>query len=259
MFGRRLVKSRRFQGANKRPINNPIDIFGNALQVWYRSDLGIVLNGSTVAQWIDQSGNNDTNRTLANPVASQQPLYIASDPAFGGKPSLQFDGVDDWLYTGNYLGDGAYTVFEVCTGLIAASAYFWTRGGISYDYLRGDNSPSFWSLYSAVRGGSGASGYTHTNATWGMFSGTKTIRVEMDGTHTGHNGFLNNGAAEFTVTQASGNPGTNQHNTFLTIGADGSGANVAGNKVAEFLMVTGVDSTKNQQCEQYLLARYGHY
>jgi hypothetical protein len=172
---------------------------------------------------------------------------------------LQFDGVDDWLYTGSYLGDGAYTAFEVCTGLSAAAAYFWTRGGLLNDYLRGDNSAVYWSLYSAARGGTGSSGYTHTNAAWGMFAGTKTLRVEMDGTHSGHNGFLNNGPAEFTITQAAGNPGTNQHNTFLTIGANGGGGGVAGNKVAEFIMVTGVDAAKNQQCEQYLRARYGHY
>jgi hypothetical protein len=251
MFGRLI-------GMAPIPASDPISIFGSALQVWYRSDLGIVLNGSTVAQWIDQSGNNDPARTLKNTTASQQPLYIASDPAFGGRPSLQFDGVDDWMFTGSYLGDGAYTCFEVCSGLASAGSYFWMRGS-GRDYLRGDTSAVFSSMHASVRGGTGNSEWNHTNATWGAFSGVKTLRVEMDGTHAGHKGFLNNGPNEFTVSVVASDPGTSQSSTFTVLGANAGGTANAGNKVAEFLVVTGVDATKNQQCEQYLRSRYGHY
>jgi hypothetical protein len=251
MFGRLI-------GMAAVPVSDPIAIFGSALQVWYRSDLGIVLNGGTVAQWVDQSGNNDPARNLVNATASQQPLYIASDPAFGGKPSLQFDGVNDWLHTGNYLGDGAYTVFEVCTGLTTAGSYFWMRGN-GRDYLRGDTNIVSSSTHVDMRGGTGHSNWNHTNPTWGVFSGVKTLRVEFDGTHVGHKGFLNNGPNEFTVSVIANDPGTLQSNTFTVLGANFSGSSNAGNKVAEFLMVTGVDSSKNQQCEQYLRSRYGHY
>jgi hypothetical protein len=240
------------------PASDPIAIFGSAIQVWYRSDLGIVLNGSTVSQWVDQSGNNDPARTLANPTATQQPIYIASDPAFGGKPSLQFDSVDDWLYTGSYLGGGAYTAFEVCSGLAAADRYFWMRGN-GTDYLRGDAGTYYPSIWADQRGGTGRSTWDHTNSTWGTFAGVKTLRVEMNGTHVGHKGFLNNGPNEFTVSVIANDPGTLQLSGKTMLGANFYGASNAGNRVAEFLVVTGVDATKNQQCEQYLRARYGHY
>jgi len=52
----------------------------------------ITLNGSTVSQWADKSGNN---RHFSQATAASQPAYNLT--AFGGRPALSFDGVDDRL------------------------------------------------------------------------------------------------------------------------------------------------------------------
>lgn len=59
----------------------------------------ITLNGSTVSQWNDKSGNG-RNAVQAN--ATSQPLYSAT--AINGKPALTFDGVDDIMKTATALG-----------------------------------------------------------------------------------------------------------------------------------------------------------
>lgn len=63
----------------------------------------IVLNGSTVSQWTDKSGNS-LNATQA--IAAQQPAY--SIAAINGKNALSLDGVDDWmsLATATYTDSG---------------------------------------------------------------------------------------------------------------------------------------------------------
>ena len=50
----------------------------------------ITLNGSTVSQWSDKSGNG---RHLVQATASKQPAYSAT--TFNNRPGITFDGVDD--------------------------------------------------------------------------------------------------------------------------------------------------------------------
>ena len=57
---------------------------------WYRADQGITLNGSTVSQWDDISGNGNH---LVQGTGSAQPTYVASSSYFG-VPALSFDGGD---------------------------------------------------------------------------------------------------------------------------------------------------------------------
>lgn len=64
----------------------------NALALWLRADAGIVLNGSTVAQWSDQSGNN---RHAVQASGGSQPLLRPG--ALHGQPALRFDGTNDFL------------------------------------------------------------------------------------------------------------------------------------------------------------------
>ena len=70
----------------------PADLTGLAL--WLDADDAstITLNGSTVSQWDDKSGNN---RHATQGVAANQPTYSAAE--FNGKPALTFDGTNDSL------------------------------------------------------------------------------------------------------------------------------------------------------------------
>lgn len=56
-------------------VNTPLTIFGTSLLCWYRSDLGISLNGSNVSAWADQSGNG---YHLSQGSATSQPAYVSS-------------------------------------------------------------------------------------------------------------------------------------------------------------------------------------
>ena len=69
------------------------------LELWLKSDEGVVLNGSTVSKWMDQSGNgNDALQKNVN----RQPVLVEN--GLNGKPVLSFDGVDDRLgFTGSSL------------------------------------------------------------------------------------------------------------------------------------------------------------
>jgi hypothetical protein len=65
----------------------PEDRALSGLALWLRSDAGVVLSGTSVAQWSDQSGNN----------RHATPISAASQPAFApnginGRAALQFDG-----------------------------------------------------------------------------------------------------------------------------------------------------------------------
>jgi hypothetical protein len=59
----------------------------------------ITLNGSTVSQWGDKSGNG---RNLVQATATAQPGYNAT--TFNGKPGITFDGIDDILLSSSLTG-----------------------------------------------------------------------------------------------------------------------------------------------------------
>jgi hypothetical protein len=59
------------------------------LAVWYRADQGVTLNGSTVSQWNDLSGNG---RHLTQGTASAQPLFVAN--GINGQPAVEFVSTD---------------------------------------------------------------------------------------------------------------------------------------------------------------------
>ena len=62
------------------------------LQFWVKADLGVVLNGTTVSRWIDQSGSgNDAIQA----DSSRQPIFVNNK--LNHNPVLQFDGLDDRL------------------------------------------------------------------------------------------------------------------------------------------------------------------
>lgn len=72
----------------------PLSILGSAVVAWWRADLGITLNGSTVSAWADQSGNGFH---LLQGTSGAQPTYSAASATYNNRPSLTFDGVDDQL------------------------------------------------------------------------------------------------------------------------------------------------------------------
>jgi hypothetical protein len=67
------------------------------LQLWLKAEAGVTLNGSTVSNWADQSGNGN-NAIQSN--TERQPLFVAG--GLNGRPILRFDGLNDKLgFTGS--------------------------------------------------------------------------------------------------------------------------------------------------------------
>jgi len=122
---------------NKLPYDHPYRWDGTEVggqKLWRPDELGadlalwldaedtdnITLNGSTVSQWGDKSGNA---RHASQASASNQPTYTAS--AYAGKPTLTFDGVNDNLEVNyNYSGDKA-TIYAVVSRLGGGSTEQW--------------------------------------------------------------------------------------------------------------------------------------
>ena len=72
-----------------------------APQIWYDASdaTTVTLNGSTVSQWSDKSGNGFD---AVQATATSQPTYNAT--TYNNKPALVFDGVDDILRTSSAIG-----------------------------------------------------------------------------------------------------------------------------------------------------------
>ncbi len=91
-LGRRMVLNS--GGAAPPPVAWTPTALGSALALWLDAEdaASITLNGSTVSQWNDKSGNN---RHASQATAASQPTRTLN--GLGGRTVLTFDGVDDFL------------------------------------------------------------------------------------------------------------------------------------------------------------------
>lgn len=101
------------------------DALGLLLALWLDADDAstITLNGSTVSQWRDKSGNG---RHVAQGNMANQPAYTAS--GLGGKPVLMFDGASSFMTF--------QTAFGTVTEFNAIVVWRTDASGVSnFDYL----------------------------------------------------------------------------------------------------------------------------
>ena len=83
---------------------------------WFRSDLGVTLNGSTVSAWADQTGNG---KHVTQATAGNQPTYSLAGGR-GGRPKitsaasrfLQGSTADDWTFLHSGAGASIVLVSE---------------------------------------------------------------------------------------------------------------------------------------------------
>lgn len=68
----------------------------------------ITQSGGTVSQWNDKSGNN---RHVSQAISSRQPAYSAT--GLNSKPTIDFDGTDDFLKNEAFQPAGAVSCFLV--------------------------------------------------------------------------------------------------------------------------------------------------
>ena len=219
---------------------SPTSISG--LQLWLDADDSstITLNGSTVSQWNDKSGND---YHVSQATASSQPTYTAS--ALNSKSVVRFDGNDELTSLDTVVGGSTNrTVFVVFNS---------TGGSIQYGVTLGD-STSIGQSFSVSReiGVRVNSGYrTWTTA---VDSTHAIVTIVLDGTSTTDLLAWKNGSS-LTVDLTSSRT-INTAAGFI-IGNGSSGGNLTGD-VAEIIVYNSALSTSDRQSvESYLSTKWG--
>lgn len=223
------------------------------LYAWFRSDMGITLNGSTVSAWADQSGNG---KNLTQGTASNQPTFVSSDSEYNNYGSLSFDGVNDVL-TGASFNYGSFTMFIVGKVTTAAgNGYYYIRGsGASSDYLWSRTADT---LYVDRNNASTRNRKDNNNATWGVGSTPKTVTQSFDGTNAGSILRVNGSGQTMTETAAN-DPGTSSVSRTFNLYSDNATYFTIGT-IAELIIYSAALSANDRsRIEAYLKARYNHY
>ena len=120
----------------------PADLGSSSLGLWLDAgDAGtITLNGSTVSQWNDKSGNN---RHVAQATATKQPLY--ANNILNGLSAVSFDGSDDSLFA----SAATITLSQPVHRFIACKFLTKTSKSVVFD---SNASPGFFSTTGKPRG-----------------------------------------------------------------------------------------------------------
>jgi len=218
------------------------DIAG--LQLWLDADDSdtITLNGSTVSQWNDKSGND---YHVSQSTASNQPTYTAS--ALNSKSVVRFDGNDE-------LTNGSATPVGGSTNRTVFVVFNSTAGSIAYGVVLGDstsNGQSFGiSREIAVRVHNG-------NRVWstGAINSTHSIvTIVLDGTSTTDLSAWKNGSS---LTASSTSAQTINTAAGIIVGNGTVGGNLTGD-VAEIIVYNSALSTSDRQSvESYLSTKWG--
>lgn len=105
---------------------NPKSISG--LAAWYDASVAssVTLNGSTVSQWADLSGNG---RNQSQATAALQPTYNAS--GLNGKGTLTTTGTQ-WMQASAFASSSSATIFLVWKiSSAAGTPFIWQRGTVN--------------------------------------------------------------------------------------------------------------------------------
>ncbi len=207
----------------------------------------VVLNGATVSQWNDKSGNN---RNATQGTAANQPGY-ASNALLGGKNVIDFAGSQKFFTVDlSFLTGSAYTIFalEGKESTAASNYYIGTRGGSTNNALhigyRADNQITFAQFGNDISVTNAAYAYTGTQVfrQWTDVLNTTSGRsILLNGT------VINGGTSTSTATLNAGS---------ATNGVIGQGHNTGTQYVGDLAEVviynSALSTTDRQTVEAYL-------
>ena len=225
-------------------ILNPQSIAPNGLQMWLRSDSGVVLNGSTVSAWTDLSGNgnNATQSTQAS-----QPAYITSNATANGYPTIRLTASGQ-VYLQHALGSVAsnFTVFlVVCSdtgsGATNFQCVYGNSGGVML-LSNGAGTSGDWGSYLQGYIDSG-----HTILDNGLHSCTWVCP-----TPTGTQTYCTDG----TIVNISGGSAYNSAAGYIGQGGGGT-QGVPGDLVELAVWNTALNNVQLGQLHAYCKDRYG--
>ncbi len=111
------------------------------LKAWYRADLLITLNSTTVSGWGDSSGTGDSNKNLVQATGGSQPTYNATDAAYNNKPTLSFSSSQ--MHSGTWASalTQAFTVYVVgnVTAVSGSTLFFFNSSSDKAWVISRDN------------------------------------------------------------------------------------------------------------------------
>lgn len=220
-----------------RPLN-----LGTNLALWLDAEdaTSITLNGSTISQWNDKSGNG---RNASQATAANQPTYSATGML--GKPAVVFDGTDDFMSVSDFsnavslalIGSGGTILSPLISG--AAPLDFtpaWNANGATIEY-RGKTNTTMQAVSLGGAVNDFSIGFISLDAA--------SSEVRLSG----------NGGAQITSSQTINSADT----TINTLGRDFQGASqFADGRIAEIVVASSLLSTENRQrLEGYLAWKWG--
>jgi len=218
---------------------------GAALALWLDADDAgtITLNGSTVSQWDDKSGNGFH---LTQATAASQPVYTLN--GLNGLPSLSFDGTNDFLSlpSGFLHNAPAFSLAMVMQGPAQSNdAVFGPNNtnslGLELVYVSVVNWPTLLRINGVNRV---TSGFWSTN----NLPSLSTLTSEASATA----GWMNGS----TVFSTDGNAPLNFNGTY-SLGLYSS-AGFANMLMSEFVITSAAFSTADRQkLEGYLAWKWG--
>jgi hypothetical protein len=242
---------------NRLPYDHPYrwdgTLFGG-VKLWRPNDLGgslaqwldaedtnsITLNGSTVSQWSDKSGND---HHATQDTATNQPTYSAT--GMSGKPAVVFDGTDDFMSVSGFdnavslalIGSGGSPLAPLISG--ASPALFsplWNANAATIAY-RGRTDTNIRQVNL---------GFSANDFSMGFFSlDAANSEVKLS----------SNGGAQTTFSHTINSADT----TINTLGRDFQGASqFANGRIAEIVVASSLLSNADRQkLEGYLAHKWG--
>lgn len=238
----RLRATRLISAGRGRPAWTPAQI-PTALWLDAADASTITLNGATVSQWADKSGNG---RNAAQATAASQPTYTLN--GLNSKPSINFDGSDDCLLLPTGFLNGS-TAFSVAMVMLAPAqtndAVFGPESsfgfGLELIFLSGGSTTLRINDVTKIRFG-----------LWSTNSAATVTTITASSTATA--GWLN--GASVTADSSTGNAALN-YNGVYTIGKYASSF-AAQMNMAEFIISGSALSTADRQkLEGYMAWKWG--
>jgi hypothetical protein len=208
---------------------------------WYRPDSGNVTLATGISQLTPQNGAIN----LTQATTGRQPVYNAADGAFNGRPTIQFDGVDDCLiHVGALMNVRPFSAFWVGSYTGGAGDYVCTQYfATSYIALNWTAGPAIYWQEGTVSAGASHAGYPAMFAITAD-SGTGII-------------YYRNGVQIGTASRAVTAAGAGSE---FSIGAGNTaGAGAMAGKIADFGFKSGVLTAAeiSSLYSGYVTPRYG--
>lgn len=220
----------------------------SGLAAWYRADLGVTLNGSTVSAWADQSGTGDANKNVSQGVAANQPTFVASDALFGGQPCVSFPqtATEVRLNGGTWATPLAQPYTVICV------ASFTTFSG--NPYLFDNESAGAAQSASFINGANDLRAYFGSNT----FNATVNLSTAYMVTCIANSG---SSLSQITISRANAtqNNAGSSSKTGMTIGSSKPGSSLHnGTKIAEIAIYNKeLSLAERATFANYVQSRYG--